>query len=126
MVFHAPLHLNSLQLRWGLLDLWSGEIERQVDKPKWIHRHIARLHRPTLGPRKTERSIFRTLRGWQARIQAGVDFGSCTSPGRDAADLSHSVWSYTERSPDLHCGRAGAGRSCVPGVLPSGSARNQG
>src|SRR5215472_4238355 len=63
MVSDAPLHLNSLQLRRGLLvDLWSGElIDRSTTRNGYIFISVG-LHRPTLGPPKTERSSFRTLR----------------------------------------------------------------
>jgi hypothetical protein len=33
-----------------------------IDNPKWIHLHIGWTAQTTLGPPKTERSIFRTLR----------------------------------------------------------------
>src|SRR5215471_162133 len=41
--------------------LMERGIDRQVDYPKCIHLRSVGLHRPSLGPPKTERSIFRTL-----------------------------------------------------------------
>ena len=68
MVSHAPLQLNS-QPRWGLLvDLCSGElIDRSTTRNGYIFISVGisvALQRPTLGPPKTERSFFRTLRVW--------------------------------------------------------------
>ena len=51
--------------------LSSGEL---IDNRTWIHLPIGRTARTTLGPPKTERSIFRTLRG------------PVSSPGRKAAE----------------------------------------
>jgi len=68
-VSHAPSYLNSLQ---SSRNYW-WTIQRGIDRQsEMIHLHIGRTARTTLGPPRTERSIFRTLRGTVPAQAAGV------------------------------------------------------
>ena len=59
MVSHGRFAPELATLQSGLLVDYRAEL---IDDPKWIHLHIGWTVQTTLGPPKTERSIFRTLR----------------------------------------------------------------